>query len=122
SEVKTPLSKSRTPSNIAILVPSHDHWPASELLASRPKSVPSGSTVKVCSSAVAELSARLIRILPLVPRGLADAGAALMAATATMASTPHKKVVDRRNLPPLVVRGPPPPATSPGPGSERGHS
>src|SRR6266567_1422859 len=73
SEVKTPLSKSRTPSNIAILVPSHDHWPASELLASRLKSVPSGSTVKVCSSPVAKLSARLIRILPLVPRGLADA-------------------------------------------------
>jgi hypothetical protein len=81
--------------------------------------VPSGSTVKVCSSPVAELSARLMRILPLVPPGLADAGAVLTAATATTANTPHKNVVSRRISPPLVVRGAPPPATSPGPVSER---
>jgi hypothetical protein len=120
SEVKTPVSKSRiawpsTSVPTAILLPSYDHWPASELLTSRLKSVPSGSTVKVCSSPVVKLSARLIRIFPSVPRGLADAGLALIAAMAAIATRPINKVISRRISPLPVVREPmPPPAGTPG--------
>ena len=78
--------------------------------------MPSGSTVKVCSSPVAKLSARLIRIFPLVPRGLADAEVALTAMRATIAATASKKVVSRRISPLPVVKEPMPlPAATPGP-------
>jgi hypothetical protein len=64
--------------------------------------VPSESTVKVCSVPVAKLSARLIRIFPFVPRGLADAEVALTAVRATIVATAIKKVVSRRISPLLL--------------------